>query len=75
MLNNQKSISKTFEIINKKLMPKHKGKILAIEPESGGYFIGDSEIEAYKKAIKSYPSKTFVFKRIGFKVTHFVGAL
>lgn len=64
-----------FERINKELLPRYKGKIVAIDADSGNYFIGDSELDAYKMAIKKYPNKQFVFKRIGFNSTHFVGAL
>ena len=61
--------------INKELMLKYKGKIVAIDTDTGKYFIGDSELDAYKKAIKQIPNKHFIFKRIGFPHTHFVGAL
>ncbi len=64
-----------FQKINKELSPRYKGKIVAIDAESGNYFIGDSELEAYRKAIQKCPDKQFVFKRIGFDSTHFVGAL
>jgi len=64
-----------FEKINKKLMPRYKGEIIALDTDSGSYFIGRSELDAYKKAIKQFPNKQFVFKRIGFDSTHFVGAL
>jgi len=64
-----------FSKINKDLSPKYKGKIVAIDTDSGKYFIGDSELDAYKKATKQLPKKQFVFKRIGFSSTHFVGAL
>ena len=66
--------NKLFEKISKELIGKHKGKIVAIDADSGSYFIGDSELDAYKKAIKKYPDKKFVFKRIGFGSTYFVGA-
>ena len=61
--------------INKELMPKYKGKIVAIDTDTGKYFIGDSELDAYHEAIKQNPKKQFVFKRIGFDSTHFVGAM
>lgn len=61
--------------IEEKLQLKYRGKIVAIELESGDYFIGDSMLEAYKKASEKYPNKKFVFKRIGFSSTHFVGAI
>ena len=67
--------NKLFEKISKELNSKYKGKIVAIDTDTGSYFIGDSELDAYKKAIKKYPNKKFVFKRIGFGSTYFVGAL
>ncbi|MAF36001.1 hypothetical protein CL622_02685 [archaeon] len=73
-LSNNK-IDRVFEKINKELSPNFKGKIVAIDPNSGSYFIGDSELDAYQKAIKEYPKIKFVFKRVGFKTTYFVGAL
>ena len=67
--------NKIFEKITKDLSSRYKGKIVAIDSDSGSYFIGDSELDAYKKAIKKFPSKKFVFKRIGFDSTYFIGAL
>ena len=64
-----------FEKLSRELSPQYKGKIIAIETDTGSYFIGDSELEAYKKAIKECPKKQFVFKRIGFGSAHFAGAL
>ena len=66
--------NKLFDKISKELTGKYKGKIVAIDTASGSYFIGDSELDAYKKAIKKHPDKKFVFKRIGFGSTYFVGA-
>ena len=70
-----KETNMLFERINKELLPQFRGKIVAIDTDSGNYFIGNSELDAYKKAIKKYPNKKFVYKRIGFNSTHFVGAL
>ena len=70
-----KGAAALFKKINKELSPRCKGKIVAIDTESGNYFVGDSELDAYKKAIQKCPDKQFVFKRIGFDSTHFVGAL
>ena len=67
--------NKLFGKINKELSPKYKGKVVAIDTDTGNYFIGDSELDAYKMAIKKYPNKQFIFKRIGFDYTHFVGAI
>ena len=60
--------------LREKLEKDHKGEIVAIEIASGDFFLGKNEIEAYEKAIKKYPDKTFVYKRIGYQATHFVGA-
>ena len=49
---------------------RHKGKIVAIEPESGDYFIGVTTMEALRKARNRHPGKAFVFKRIGYRWTH-----
>ncbi len=68
-------ISIIFEDINRKLAFQYKGKIVAIDIDSGDYFIGDSELEAYEEAIKKHPNKQFIFKRIGFNYTHVVGSL
>ncbi len=70
-----KGATALFKKINRELSSRYKGKIVAIDTESGDYFVGDSELDAYKKAIQKCPDKQFVFKRIGFDSTHFVGAL
>ena len=72
---NIKEVNALFEKINKELAPRFRGKIVAIDTDSGNYFVGNSELDAYKEAIKKYPNKKFVFKRFGFDSTHFVGAL
>ena len=61
-----------FDKINKILSAKYKGKLVAIEVESGDYFIGDSGLEACKKAREKYPDKIFVVKRIGFEYAYHV---
>ncbi|MBI5003154.1 hypothetical protein HZC31_07245 [Candidatus Woesearchaeota archaeon] len=69
-----KKANEIFEKINQRLSEKYKGKIIAIDGESGDYYIGESELEAYNEAIKQHPKKQFIFKRVGFRSTHFVGA-
>ncbi len=51
--------------LKKKLEPKYNGKIIAIEVESGKYFLGDTEIEATQKARAAFPDKIFFFMRVG----------
>ena len=55
-----------FEKINGELLPEYKGKLVAIDVDSGDYFMGDSGLEACEKGRKKYPNKIFVCKRIGF---------
>ena len=62
-------------LLKEKLEREHKGKIVAIEIISGDFFLGRNEIEAYEKGIEKYPDKTFVYKRVGYKATHFVGSI
>lgn len=68
-----KNLQVIFDEINKREI-LNRGKIVAVEPESGDYFIGKNVIEAYKLAVRKYPSKKFVFRRIGFISTYFIGA-
>ena len=68
------NIDLVFEKINRE-HPQDKGKIVAIESESGDFFIGTSGMNAYQKAKQKYPHQQFVFKRIGFKSAFFVGAV
>jgi hypothetical protein len=49
---------------------ENKGKIVAIEVESGDYFMGDSVLKAGTKARLKYPGKIFYFKRIGYRAVH-----
>ena len=70
-----KEVMNKFEHLDEKLLPEYKGKIVAIEVDSGDYFIGDSSIKAYEKAIKKFPNKKFLFRRIGFTSTYVVGAV
>jgi hypothetical protein len=51
--------------LKKKLEPKYNGKIVAIEVESGKYFIGDTLGEAGEKAKAAFPDKIFFFMRVG----------
>ena len=48
--------------LQKKYSP---GDVVLIEPDSGDYFVGQTTIEAYKKAEKKYPRKTFFGAQVG----------
>jgi hypothetical protein len=49
---------------------RHKGKIAAIEPESGDFFVGESLLEAFDCGRERYPGGVFYFVRIGYPTTH-----
>jgi clan AA aspartic protease len=59
-----------YDGIKGRLDPSFKGKILAIEVESGEHFIGDTVLEAARKARAKHPDKVFHFFRIGFPTVY-----
>ena len=44
-----------------------KGKIVAIEPISEKWFLGNTTLEAVKKAMMIFPDRIFYIERIGYK--------
>lgn len=59
-----------YQALKEKLEPEHKGKIVAIDIETGDYFLGESVIEAVKKGREKYPNKIFFTAKVGFPVVH-----
>jgi hypothetical protein len=59
-----------YDSIKGKLESSFKGKILAIEVESGEHFIGETVLEAARKARAKHPDKAFHFFRIGFPTVY-----
>ena len=49
---------------------RHKGKIAAIEPRSGDYFLADSTMDALQLARRSHPDAIFYIVRIGHRTAH-----
>lgn len=49
---------------------RHKGRIAAIEPRSGEYFIADSTMAALDLARAAQPDAIFYIVRIGHKTAH-----
>jgi hypothetical protein len=47
-----------------------RGKIAAIEPRSGEFFLGDTLVAAAKQAREKYPGGTFYFIRVGYPTAH-----
>jgi hypothetical protein len=55
------------------LEAEHKGKVVAIHIESGKYFVGLNELDAYEQAEKTIPGCKVVFYKIGSKYVQFIG--
>ncbi|HLC85459.1 MAG TPA: hypothetical protein VJH22_06735 [Candidatus Nanoarchaeia archaeon] len=49
------------------------GKIIAIEVDSGEFFLGRDTGEACEKARERFPDKQFYFLRVGARATYYIG--
>ncbi|RLG23815.1 hypothetical protein DRN76_04870 [Methanosarcinales archaeon] len=56
---------KIYVEIKETLEPTLNSKFVAIEVDSGDYFIGNDAIETTERAKKRYPDSTFFLVRIG----------
>lgn len=59
-----------YEEIRAELEDQHRGEYVAIEVDSGAYFLGKTPEEAFARAEESYPGKVFYLVRIGYKAAH-----
>ncbi len=57
------------------LESKHIDRFVAIEPESGEYFLGDTFDEAVKSASTKYPSRLSHTIRVGHRAAFHMGGL
>lgn len=53
-----------------KLEKKYKGRIVAIDVDSGDYFLGRTVLEATEKGRKRHPGKIFYAIRVGYPAVH-----
>jgi hypothetical protein len=56
-----------FERIAPLLEKEHHGKFMAIDVDSGEYFLGATILEADEKAREKHPGKVFYVGRIGYR--------
>ena len=56
-----------YKKIKDKLEPEHKGEFIAIEVDTGDYFVGKDPIEADEKAREKHPDAVFYLARIGYR--------
>lgn len=73
MIRSVKNVVKKGEEIYKKkiksiVLPDHISKFVAIEVNSGNYFLGNSIMEAIKNGKKKYPNRIFHVVKIGSKL-------
>lgn len=57
------------------LESQHRNRFVAIEPESGDYFLGDTFDEAVKAASVAHPSRLTHTIRIGHRAAFHIGGL
>ena len=62
--------SKLFHQVERRLLARHKGQVVAIEPDSGRYFLGKDVLDAARNAMAAFPGKVFDFFRIGYPAVH-----
>lgn len=55
------------------LEPSHPGKFVAIEPDSGRYFLGNTASAALIAAHAAMPNNLFYLTRVGRETAHTVG--
>ena len=55
------------------LEPDHVGEFVAIEPESGRYFLGESGLEAMLSAREAMPGSLFFLARVGYPAANKIG--
>jgi hypothetical protein len=61
--------------LKSQLEPRHHGKFVAIEPDSGTYFLGNTLDEASAAAEKAHPTKVAYARRIGIPFVVEIGTL
>ena len=57
------------------LEPQHRNRFVAIEPESGEYFLGDTFDEAVRSARAKYPLRLSHTIRIGHRAAFHMGSM
>lgn len=60
-----KKAQKVYADLGESFIKQNNGKFIAVEVNSGAYFIGETKEEAVKNANKKYPGKVVFIRRIG----------
>ena len=59
-----------FRRLERRLKAKHRGEVIALEPNSGTYVLGKDALEAALKAKEQFHGMPVDFFRIGFPAVH-----
>jgi hypothetical protein len=62
------------ESLRARLEAKHRDEFIAVEPQSGDYFLGKTSLEANLAATKAYPRRFCLVMRIGHPAAHHLGS-
>ncbi len=66
-----KKAQQIYNQVKQELEAHHRGEIVAIDPESGEYFLGKTVVEAVIKCQEKYPGTVFHSIRIGYPAVSF----
>jgi hypothetical protein len=55
------------------LEPQDNGRFVAIEPDSGNYFLGETGVDAIHEARAAMPDKHFYLARVGYPTAYKIG--
>lgn len=69
-LQKYKRAARLFQKVQPRLLLRHRGDIVAVDPDSGRYFIGEDELEVARRAVAALPGKIFGFFRVGYPAVH-----
>ena len=61
------------ERLKSQLEPEHNGEFIALDPQTGRYFLGSTDGEALLAAHQAMPESHFYVRRIGSEITHRLG--
>jgi hypothetical protein len=57
------------KFLRAKLYPKHKGKYVYLDPETGDYEMDEDEAVAMERAVAKYPGRVFYILRVGYRTS------
>jgi hypothetical protein len=61
------------EHLREKLEPEHSGRFVAIEPDTGRYFLADTGTDALTAALAEMPDGLFYLARVGYQTADAIG--